>query len=202
MPGIEGAKTGKLIYHLTQVDNFESIVKNGMLPRKSIKEKGIKFSNVADMNIIDKRTKLGLDAYTPFHFHPYSAFDVAVKNTYNAQRMIYMCIDRKVAKEWQFKVLPKHPLSSGENYALYDYDEGFNLIDWDTLTTKKLDTEYAKEVKMAECLTEKVIPLSLFSHIYVPSSEIEEEIIAIMDRLNVPKKDRPYVNILEVWFKC
>lgn len=199
MAGIENAKTKTLIYHLTQVDNFESIVQSGLLSRRTIMEKKMKFSNVADMDIISKRTKLGLDCYVPFHFHPYSAFDVAVKNTYDAQRMMYMCIKRTFARQKGFKILPKHPLSGAE-CVLYDYDEGFNLIDWDTLTTKNINTEYAKEVKMAECLINRCIPISWFSQLYVPSQEVYDEVVGIMDECEISLYNRPRVNILPIWF--
>ena len=36
--GIETAKTGKLLYHLTKLSNLESIIQQGMLPRKYILE--------------------------------------------------------------------------------------------------------------------------------------------------------------------
>lgn len=199
MAGIEDAKTKNLIYHLTQVDNFESIVQNGLLPRRTIIERRMGFSNVADMEIISKRTELGLDVYTPFHFHPYSAFDVAVKNTYDAQRMMYMCVYRSLARQQGFKILPKHPLSVDE-CVLYDYDEGFDLIDWDTLTTKNLNTDYAKEVKMAECLTEKRIPISWFAQLYVPSQDVCDEVTGIMDDYGINPYERPGVNVLPIWF--
>ena len=68
--GIETAKTGKLLYHLTKLSNLESIIQQGMLPRKYILENGIRFGDIADGQIISKRQELGLDIYTPFHFHP------------------------------------------------------------------------------------------------------------------------------------
>lgn len=34
--GIETAKTGKLLYHLTKLENLESIIENGLLPRKEV----------------------------------------------------------------------------------------------------------------------------------------------------------------------
>lgn len=198
--GIDNVKSGKLIYHLTKVDNFESILENGMLPRKLVLEQGLAFEDIADREIINKRTLLGLDKYIPFHFHPYSAFDVAVKNTYDAQRMIYMCMKREVARFNNFVILPKHPLSA-EECVLHDYDEGFELIDWNVLQTKNLNTNYAREVKMAECLTDKIIPIDCFYIIYVPSGEIRQEITGIMDQHSVPQKVRPKLSIMPIWFE-
>lgn len=93
--GIEIAKNQNLLYHLTKLSNLKSIINHGMLPRRKVMEQRIQFGDIADAQIISKRQELGLDIYTPFHFHPYSAFDVAVKHTYQNEDMIYMCISRK-----------------------------------------------------------------------------------------------------------
>ena len=200
MVGISNAKEGKLLYHLTKVENFQSIVRNGLLSRRSVTEHHIGFYNVADMNIIGKRKYLGLDTYVPFHFHPYSAFDVAVKNTYDAQHMLYICIYREFARRKGFKILPKHPLSM-DSYQLYDYDTGFNIIDWETLMRKNDTTEYAKEVKMAECLSEQVIQLCDFACIFVPNKEVENEIIQIMDGELVGRAFQPRIFPQPKWFE-
>ena len=199
MAGIERAKDGALLYHLTKVDNFKSIVENGLLSRNAIYDSKISFTNIADMDIINKRTELGLDKYIPFHFHPYSAFDVAVKNKYNAQRMMYLCISRKFAKANDFKILPKHPLSEIE-CRLYDYDEGFSLIDWEILSKKSNGTDYAREVKMAECLTDKSISINEFCQIFVPSQEVSYELIDIMNEEGIIKRKQPNIKVLPVWF--
>lgn len=168
--GIENVGNGKLLYHLTRLDNLDSILENGLLSRKIVKNNNINFSDVADQEIISKRTKLGLDEYIPFHFHPYSSFDVAVKNTYPEKEFIYICIKRELAKYNKFKILPKHPLSI-EECDLLGYDEGFNQIDWDTMQTIGVNDEYTKHVKMAECLTNLVVPVNCFQCIYVKNEQ-------------------------------
>lgn len=197
--GIETAKTGKLLYHLTKLSNLESIIQQGMLPRKFILENRIKFGDIADGQIISKRQELGLDKYTPFHFHPYSAFDVAVKHTYHGENMIYLCISRELARANDFKILPKHPLSVQE-CKLYNYDEGFALIDWDTMMETNREDDYAKQVKMAECLTEKRILIQAFTCMYVPSQDVKNEVIKILERNNV-NFPPPYINVMDMWFR-
>lgn len=196
--GIETAKTGKLLYHLTKLDNLESIIKYGLLPRKKVIEQKINFGDIANPEIISKRTELGLDAYTPFHFHPYSAFDVAVKHSYQEQDMIYLGFDRELARMNHFKILPLHPLSA-EECILYDYDEGFQRIDWGTMMEKNRIDDYAKHVKMAECLTEKTIPINHFKCIYVPSEDVKEKTIYILNENGVDFPP-PFINVMGVWF--
>ena len=72
--GLKDAKEGKLLYHLTELKNLESIIDFGLVPRKILRENTVTFGDVADPEIIRKRESLGLDGYIPFHFHPYSAF--------------------------------------------------------------------------------------------------------------------------------
>ena len=166
--GLKDAKEGKLLYHLTELKNLESIIDFGLVPRKILRENTVTFGDVADPEIIRKREVLGLDGYIPFHFHPYSAFDVAVKKTHVGEEMIYICITRSLARRNNFRILPKHPLAL-EECQLYNYDEGFEMIDWDILTRVGQNDEDARQIKMAECLSPLVIPVDAFQCIYVSS---------------------------------
>ncbi len=196
--GIETAKTQNLLYHLTKLSNLESIVKYGMLPRRRVQEQGLHFGDIADSEIISKRQELGLDSYTPFHFHPYSAFDVAVKHKYADEDMIYLCITRRKAHNENYKILLQHPLSESD-CQLYNYEDGFERIDWVTLQEKNRTDNYARQVKMAECLTDNTIHIEEFFCIYVKSERVKNEVIKIL-------RDNgaifPSANIYEreIWF--
>lgn len=160
-------KERKLLYHLTRLSNLDSIIKHGLVSRKIVKDNDVRFFDIADQEIISKRTELGLDEFTPFHFHPYSSFDVAVKSTYADEEFIYICIKRDLAKDNNFKILPRHPLNNEESFQLLDYVEGFETIDWDAMHTPGTEDGYTKSVKMAECLTPLIVPAKFFHCIYV-----------------------------------
>ncbi|GAA0753545.1 DarT ssDNA thymidine ADP-ribosyltransferase family protein [Clostridium sartagoforme] len=192
--GIKDTKKGKLIYHLTKLSNLDSILENGLLPRKTIIEEKMAFGDVANHEIISKRTELGLDIYTPFHFHPYSSFDVAVKNTYENEDFIYICISRSDAEYNNFKILPRHPLNM-EECKLMDYAEGFEAIDWDTMHSKGRDDDYAKKVKMAECLTELTVPVECFQCIYVKDDETKKLVEKKLKDHGITEKP-PYVDVM------
>lgn len=196
--GIETAKNQNLLYHLTKLSNLKSIIDHGMLPRRKVIEQRLGFGDIADAQIISKRQELGLDIYTPFHFHPYSAFDVVVKHKYQNEDMIYLCITRRKAQLDNYKILPKHPLSVSE-CQLYNYEEGFEKIDWETLQEKNRLDGYAKQVKMAECLTEKTIYINEFYCMYVKSDIIRDKVIRILNDNGVDFPP-PNIYIQEVWF--
>lgn len=196
--GLEGVREKKLLYHLTKVSNMETIIRYGMLPRRYLLEHGMLFEDVADPQIINKREELGLDKYTPFHFHPYSAFDVAVKSKYATEKFVYVCIKRALAEFNDFKVLIKHPLSQ-QDCVLYDYKTGVNNIDWDTMESVGATDEYARNVKMAECLTDKCIPAELFQCVYVPDIETKQYIEKLFQDKGITEQP-PYVSEQPKWF--
>lgn len=195
--GIEKTQKGKLLYHLTKLSNLDSILDNGLVSRKLVKDNNVSFSDIADKEIITKRTKLGLDEYIPFHFHPYSAFDKAVKSSYN-EEFIYICITRDLARKNNFVILPKHPLST-EDCNLLEYDEGFKKIDWDTMHTIGTTDDYSKHVKMAECLTKSIVPGKSFHCIYVKNSKTKLLVEEKLKENGINNKP-PYVDV-QVWFE-
>lgn len=197
--GLDGVREKKLLYHLTKVSNMEDIINYGLLSRRYLLEQGRKFGDVADPQIISKREELDLDKYTPFHFHPYSAFDVAVKNTYPTDKFVYICIKRALAEFNGFKILKKHPLSQQE-CILYNYEEGIINIDWETMEKVGTTDEYSRNVKMAECLTDKCIPAELFQCVYVPDIEIKKYIETLFHAKGIIEQP-PYVSVQSKWFE-
>ncbi len=196
--GLEGVRNKKLLYHLTTLDNMESIVKYGLLSRKQVKSQNIKYNDIADAEIISKREELGLDGYVPFHFHPYSAFDVAVKNSKADTKFVYVTIRRELAEVAGYKVLIKHPLSQDE-CVLYDYAEGITKIDWDTMEKPGTNDTYSKCVKMAECLSDKPLPAPLIQCVYVKDDWTREYVEQLFWDAGI-KEHPPYVSVMREFF--
>ena len=175
-----------------------SIIKIGLMPRKLLLQYGLSFVDIADHNIIDKRANNYLDEYVPFHFHPYSSFDYAVKINNPDKQFAYICLKRDFARYSGFKVIPSHPLS-GESPELYDYDEGFNLIDWETVESCNFNSHLSKQIKMAECLSPKTIPASLFQNVYVKDDNTRLYIQSLFIQNGIEDQP-PYVNVMPEWF--
>lgn len=173
-------KEGKLIYHLTKIENLDSILENGLLCRSLVSSDLFNvnfFDDVADSTIIEKRNKLR--DYVPFHFHPYSSFDNAVKHEHGAENFVYITILRKRARDLNFNILPCHPLSLGSYDEIYNYDEGISCIDWKAMETplNGLDekkTKYVRQVKMAECLAYGRVSVEDFYFIYCHESKLPD----------------------------
>ncbi len=185
-------KDGKLLYHLTKLENLDSILKNGLVTRKYLHDLKAKFQDVANDEIIDKRKTLGLDCYVPFHFHPYSSFDVSVKNTYGTDEFVYICITRELAQNNNFKIITSHPLNQ-KKVELCDYQKGFEAIDWEAMEGSSSDNTHNREVRMAECLTDKFIPADYFASIAVRTEEVSKIVENKLKEYKIEKP--PYVDI-------
>lgn len=172
-------KDGKLLYHLTSVSNLESIISLGLLSRNNVKY----FDDVADQEIIDFRRENNLNDLVPFHFFAKNPFDGRVMKDNPHKEFIYICIHRDFAKANNFKIIPKHPKSM-ETLKLYDYREGIEIIDWNTMDIRDyVGNNYCKQVCMAECLSEKTInPVNFFSF-FVKTELTEKHLLSLHKRI-------------------
>lgn len=88
-------RNGKLLYHLTSLDNLDSIFTNGLQPR-AILTNG-HFNDVADSEILASRHHFGLDRYVPFHFFAKNPFDYGVQRAYPNKAFVLVTVLRTVA---------------------------------------------------------------------------------------------------------
>lgn len=162
-------KNGKLLYHLTSVDNLRSILTHGLQARDSIKD----FVDVADKEIINHREEKGLNNLVPFHFFGANPFDGAVQIGHPDKKFVFITLRRVFAKENDFKILPRHPLSL-DDCTLLDYDKGIEEINWELMEQRDYNNHECKEICMAECLSESKINAINFHTIYVPDEKTKE----------------------------
>lgn len=173
-------KNKKLIYHLTALKNIPSILEKGLLPRNQLTD----FQDVADMAIIEKRQGLVLEGYVPFHWFVNNPFDGIVQKTHKDTPFALIAVKRELAARKSWKILPRHPLASGE-MELLDYAAGFEAIDWETMNQREYRDPNCKSVCMAECLAPGSVPVSQFFAIYVRNVGLEQKIRTWANRQGV-----------------
>lgn len=148
------------MYHLTHIENLESIIENGLMPRNVLEDNGISFTDVADKEIIYKRKKCANDLanYVLFHFDLNNAFDYNVCRRKGCDNMMILAVLRpqywsEEAKECAY-IYPSHPIGN-ENVGLYNYDEGYKLIRWDILDSDRWNNNsVVRKARMAECVVD------------------------------------------------
>lgn len=184
-------KDGKLLYHLTSLANLESIIKNGLLPREKI---NFEFENVADEDILSDGKKFQLGEFTPFHFFCPTPFSGAAQKANSDTEFIYLAITRDLAKENNFKVVPKHPLNFDREPLAWE--DGMNEIDWDLIAKRDYTNHSCKEACMAESLFRGKVLFEHFNCIFVRTDTIKSKVLAILKENNSSMK----VNVNEYFF--
>lgn len=178
----------KCIYHLTTLENLNSIIDNGLLSRKSLAQFNMSFSDVADREIIEKRKSLNIVDCVPFHFHTYTDFDVFVQHQHS-KKFIFLAIYKNKAREKGFLIIPKHPLSC-DPHEIFNYDMGITQINWDIMELTREQDGYDSRVRMAECLSNHCdLDISDINIIFVPNAEIEQSVHDILAYHNITSVD-------------
>lgn len=184
-------ETGKLLYHLTDIKNLDSILADGLKPRSELTG----FTDVADPDILEKRKKLKLEEQVPFHFFGRNPFDGGVQVANPDKNFVLITVTRALARNNNWKVIPKHPLAD-DDIALMDYDDGFAAIDWAKMNEREYNDPESKSVCMAECLSPNTVASSRFLSIFVKDAAIESEVRKLLDKAGVS----PHLNINQGMF--
>ncbi|HDM8147120.1 TPA: DUF4433 domain-containing protein [Vibrio harveyi] len=167
-------QNGRELYHFTALDNLPSILGSKLRPRKELTD----FTDVADKEILEGRDKFSLDKMVPFHFFPNNPFDGKVCKLHPTTKFAFIVVRRAIAKENEWKITPRHPLSG--DCKLMTYDEGMKAIDWQTMNEKDFKKPESKLICMAECLSPEAVVPSTFHAIYVATEKDKQEVQKIV----------------------
>lgn len=188
----------KQLYHLTELENLDTIFKYGLLSRNQMLKRKIRFTDVADSEIIKFRSENGLNDYVPFHFFAKNPFDGAVQLAHKNKVFVYIIIHRDFAKNNNFKIITRHPISV-QPFKLYDYQEGIKNIDWDTFDLRDYNNHECKEICMAECISSKTISIHNFQSIAVKDNQTKLKVLELMEN-NKIDEDNFFIDIRENCF--
>ncbi|WP_305909651.1 DarT ssDNA thymidine ADP-ribosyltransferase family protein [Methylomarinum sp. Ch1-1] len=176
------AKDGKLLYHLSALENLDSIFKTGLQSRAGL-QKGM-FEDVADVEILNSRQEHGLEQYVPFHFFAKSPFDYGVQRAHPNKDFVLVTVHRTVAQANNWKIVPRHPLAD-EGYEILDYDAGINVIDWALISQRDYSDRACKVACMAECLSPYSVPAGKIFCVYVKTEAVRKAVQDLADKHNV-----------------
>lgn len=173
-------KDQKCLYHLTDIENLPSILKNGLQPRKHL----ISFSDVADEEIITSRKKDQLESYVPFHFFARSPFDGAVQLSHKQKTFVLIAIHRSLAQANNWLIIPKHPLSLTK-IELLEYSDGIEAIDWEAMDKRDYSDRHSHSVCMAECLSPTSVSANSFFSIYVKDQKSSKRVKTMLESAGI-----------------
>lgn len=196
----------KLLYHITDFNNLESILKlGGLLAINEVIEKGVKYENIAHTNIQDRRfTKTvplppfgNLHDYVPFYFAPkspmlYAIHKGRVDGYEKGQGQIIYLVSR--TDKIHDKML-KYVFTDG--HAIMGYTDFYkdlgnlNKIDWEVINSRYwFETEAdpdRKRRRQAEFLVHKFVSLNVFLGFGVKNEEMKQKVQELIHKYNYKK---------------
>lgn len=204
------------IYHITHINNLSSIVENeGLLSYTASYRKGIKYTNIANQNIQDRRafTEVPcgrggvLHDYVPFYWAPLSPMLYAIRLgnvvDYNQgqTQVIYLVssVESVEEAELSFVGTDGHPVM--EYTGFFDkLDFVDDAIDWDimeaTFWNDTDEDEDRKRRRQAEFLVHNFFPWKLITEIGVIDSQIQTQVRQILQNYN----HQPSVKVYPNWY--
>jgi len=174
-----------LLYHLTDIENIDSIFEYGLLSREELNQSGkVAYTDVADQEIIKKRKELGLERHVPFHFFTKNPFDYAAVKGNRDKEFVLIALRRTIAKSRGWKIVTRHPLASS-GVEVLGYDEGMQAINWDCMNQRDFDDDECKSICMAECLSPKPVSASDFLNISVKNIDLQKKVEGLAKSANI-----------------
>lgn len=153
---------------MTPLKNLKGILKEGLKPRSQLDS----FEDIADPEILKKRSTYDLENFVPFHWFTRNPFDGGVQEAKPDEYFVLFTVERALAQTQKWKVIPRHPLAH-DSIELMDYAEGFAAIDWQAMNLRNYHDSYSKSVCMAECLSPTIVPVTNFFKVFVPDAKVE-----------------------------
>ncbi|MCA1202403.1 type II toxin-antitoxin system toxin DNA ADP-ribosyl transferase DarT [Priestia flexa] len=196
----------KLLYHITDINNLDSILQQGgLLANSIVKDKGVEYENIAHTNIQDRRLTTNvplhpngnLHEYVPFYFSPRSPMLYAIhkgrveKYEKGQSQIIYLVsrtdIIHNAGLEYVFT----------DGHAIMWFTEFYkdlkNLdkIDWDVMASHYWsDTPEdpdRRRRRQAEFLVHNIVPIDLFLGIAVKNEEMKQKVLKVLNKYNFDK---------------
>lgn len=193
----------KSVFHLTSTNNFENILKLGLLSRSKLDKN---FYDIADKEIIELRKRYELDKYIPFHFFPKNPFDGRVQRNNPTQNFMFLALNKKFINKYlnNFYIIPSHPLHLYKinSLRIYNYNEGIHVLNWDLMNLRNFSNNECKQACMSECITDLNLNINDFNYIAVKDKNIKENLENKLRLYNreYGKNINIYINIIPEWF--
>ena len=159
-------------YHLTHIENIPRILKHGLYARDWLEAFEIPFIDITEPYKVERRRRLGLTAFVPFHFFPWNPFDIVkLLQTLELEgSFVYITITPKQAKKLQSKVVFGFPNMNNDIYLQPLDDISISKID-KVRTNTDFTVQKNRYDALGECLIPDIVPVENFASIITASDD-------------------------------
>lgn len=189
----------RYFFHMTDVRNLDSIIKNGLLCTNLKNEKRINHVNIANEDIQDRRAEMDVPCrcfgkvhdYVPFYFSSLNPMLLGVlnKKIIDQPLIVFLCLRIQKIKE-----LNAIFTDASANTVIPPkfFDDVCNLpsLDWQLIDSKKwsFKDDVDRHKKMAEVLIYNKVNFSDIDNIVVYNDSIRKEVYKILESNQISDK--------------
>ena len=186
----------RYIFHMTDIRNLNSIIKNGLLSTNNKQKRGFEHKNIANLKIQERRDtkdipcgpKGKLHDYVPFYFSSMNPMLLGVINSknYDQPLIIYLCM--KIQRlEKDDAVFSKASLNTSEDPEIYDDCEKLSELNWELIDSRKwsFKDDNDRHQKMAEALIKDKVAIEEIDAIVVYNEFIKNIVENIFKKNNI-----------------
>lgn len=170
-------ETIKYLYHITHVNNIQSILEHGILSHNETKNKNINFNSIFNTEVIKKREARhkggrNLLDYSNLYFNPRNPMMCKISKSELEDKIGVLCVNKNIMKCESVLIADGNAASWKSEF--YNYENGITQVlnQWETINSSCWDsnTEQSRAM-MAECLVPNMISPKYIEMIYVPSEK-------------------------------
>ncbi len=179
------------IHHVTEIENLEKILKEGLLSRNELLKNKIKFEDIANKNIIQERN--GLNNYIPFHINILQKkwgipYNYRILKNYGVENIIFLTCNIDELTDYNVECFLYHPISNYKRkFLVKDFKKMLEIEENKLISNGYLDYNDNKiqQFLMSEILIESKVVLNKKWRIYVYSDIQRKWVLKILQRYNL-----------------
>jgi len=196
---------GRCIFHMTNIENLESILQHGLLSTNEKENLGIEHSSIANENIQRRRSTMEVPCepfgsvhdYVPFYFCSREPMLLSVINRKNIdqQFIIYLAVKIEILDHADV-VFTNASANTASPPEFYNDPTELSNLKWDLVDSPKwsfsLDSD--RHGKMAEALIYKSVSIDDIDFIAVWNDHFKDIVVEILEKANldIEVKVQPY----------
>lgn len=186
----------RYIFHFTDIENLDSIIKNGLLCTNVKNALGIKHKNIANTTIQERRANMDVPVgpggkvhdYVPFYFSSINPMLLKKLNEKNVdqQFIIYLCVKIQRLEE-EDAVFTDASANTIETPSFYNDVKDLDKLDWAAIDKKSwgVSSDDERHKKMAEALIHKRVDISEIDAILVFNNGIKDAVKKVFEENGV-----------------
>lgn len=184
----------RYFFHMTDIDNLESILEHGLLCTNEKNRLGIKHTNIANNAIQERRAEMRVPCgqggvvhdYVPFYFTPRSPMLLGQLNAKNCDQLciIYICL--KIEKMlWPNVIFTDASANTIQQPSFFDDVAAMPNLSWDLIDANRWKYEEdEKHKKMAEVLIHQYVPVDKIDAIIAYNDDAKSYVTQILKKYN------------------